>query len=409
MKRKLNERAKIIDYVVEMSVRRNGYSRQQVMNRTCTVGDLIDKLETFDRDTKIITEHDGGYTFGSVYTRDVDEVPVEEDMDENLKRNLKESAAENSVHRLLWDLATAIENLLEGWDNNLDGVDLNELDANKYYPFHESLDEVLNDVRNWAEEVEEEIGSNTFDAKGKIDTSHLHLFDSLKESKKLNETWAGEDVISDLVDRAKINVDEDYDVDDAVTDAIDTGLIYTKDIRTLAEHYDVLPDDSELISLFYEELFNDIYNEVSDYYDEVHGDDDEEIEEESFTPNRMVTFKNLMEAASVDYKAVNRDIAKLQKIYNKDGILGLTEFEWDEIKEKYPAFSKLFFDFYKNLESNDESELDANSTPIEDYWFELDDSQFKAVVDWAKTKKGEKPIKLLIKYDPTLLDDIDTK
>ena len=65
--------------------------------------------------------------------------------------------AENSVHGLLWDLATAIENLLEGWDNNLDGVDLNELDANKYYPFHESLDEVLNDLNSSAKLISDKI------------------------------------------------------------------------------------------------------------------------------------------------------------------------------------------------------------------------------------------------------------
>lgn len=86
-----------------------------------------------------------------------------------------------------------------------------------------------------------------------------------EESRKLNETWKGEDVIADLVDRAQSLIDDgNYgDVDDCVRQAIDDGLIYSRDIWDLAEHYGVV-DDSELIERYYEELFNDIYSQVEE-------------------------------------------------------------------------------------------------------------------------------------------------
>lgn len=95
-------------------------------------------------------------------------------------------------------------------------------------------------------------------------------------SKKLNETWAGEDVIADLVDRAQSLMDSrDYgDKEDCVRQAIDDGLIYSKDIWDLAEHYGVV-DDSELIERYYEELFNDVYSQV----EESDEDDEEDMEE----------------------------------------------------------------------------------------------------------------------------------
>lgn len=86
-----------------------------------------------------------------------------------------------------------------------------------------------------------------------------------KNSKKLNETWAGMDVIDDLVDRAKGYITgEDYSIESAIETAIDDGLIYTKDIIDLAEHYGYI-DDSELIQKFYDDLYNDMYNELEDF------------------------------------------------------------------------------------------------------------------------------------------------
>ena len=95
-----------------------------------------------------------------------------------------------------------------------------------------------------------------------------------KNSKKLNETFAGMDVIDDLVDRAMGYVRDDYSAEDAIHQAIDDGLIYTKDIIDLAEHYGVI-DTNELFDRFYEDLFNDMYTNVTKQIES-----DEEDEEE---------------------------------------------------------------------------------------------------------------------------------
>lgn len=89
---------------------------------------------------------------------------------------------------------------------------------------------------------------------------------ALKEnmkSKKLNETWAGMDVIDDIVDRAKLWISDGYEVDDAISNAINDGLIYTKDIIDLAEHYGVI-DSGELIERFVDDLYNDIYSKINE-------------------------------------------------------------------------------------------------------------------------------------------------
>jgi hypothetical protein len=67
------------------------------------------------------------------------------------------------------------------------------------------------------------------------------------------------EVLADLVDRALMNKDEGYDTDEAIQDAIDSGLIYHKDIWTIKSNY----EDSLLSDETYESLFNDIYGVVN--------------------------------------------------------------------------------------------------------------------------------------------------
>lgn len=45
--------------------RHNGYSYEQIKG-TIKVGDLIDFLQEYDRDTEIMLRNDNGYTFGSI-------------------------------------------------------------------------------------------------------------------------------------------------------------------------------------------------------------------------------------------------------------------------------------------------------------------------------------------------------
>lgn len=138
-----------------------------------------------------------------------------------------------------------------------------DTDFDKFVVDHE--DSVIGDVIEFSE-------YNNYNHSENVEESCK----SKKKSKKLNETWKGEDVIADLVDRAQSLIDDgNYgDVDDCIRQAIDDGLIYSRDIWDLAEHYGVV-DDSELIERYYEELFNDIYSQV----EEREEDDEEEIEE----------------------------------------------------------------------------------------------------------------------------------
>ena len=93
--------------------------------------------------------------------------------------------------------------------------------------------------------------------------------------KKLNESKStkkylkesGVDVLYNLIDRAKSYVDDGYDLDDAINTAIDDGLIYTSDVLDLAQKYGVV-NDSELIGLFYDDLYNDMYGDLEDYANE---------------------------------------------------------------------------------------------------------------------------------------------
>ena len=46
---------------------------------TMTVGELIAYLEQFDEDTKVYLSHDGGYTYGGIRAKDIDEDWVDEE------------------------------------------------------------------------------------------------------------------------------------------------------------------------------------------------------------------------------------------------------------------------------------------------------------------------------------------
>lgn len=107
---------------------------------------------------------------------------------------------------------------------------------------------------------------------------------SKKKAKKLNETFAGEDSLQDLIERAKIKYNDDNtrDIDDIVWETIDEGLIYSRDIWNLAEHYGVI-DDGELIERFYDDLYSDIKEELESYSGEEEEEGTSEDEEETST------------------------------------------------------------------------------------------------------------------------------
>lgn len=103
---------------------------------------------------------------------------------------------------------------------------------------------------------------------------------SKEEKKKIKESWDGENVIDDLVERAQSKVDDGADPEDAAMEAIDEGLIYTSDIIALLEHYGSI-DDSTIVESYYDDLFGDILNGVEYPEDDDFSDweDEEETEE----------------------------------------------------------------------------------------------------------------------------------
>lgn len=99
----------------------------------------------------------------------------------------------------------------------------------------------------------------------------------LKES--LNED--GIDVKFDLIDRAKSYIDEGKDIDDAIANAIDDGLIYDQDRIAIAYYVGAL-DTSELLGNAYDSIFSEIYEEVKDYKAEK--EEEEEMEYDDNAP-----------------------------------------------------------------------------------------------------------------------------
>lgn len=311
-------------------------------------------------------------------------------LQENKKLNENVSSY-MTVEELLNDLATAFEHLVDGFEgDNADEIDLNGLDANEYYPFNKDLYEVFNDVCNWANEVEEEISKTKTESRK-----------SRKVSKKLTETWEGEDVVDDIIDRAKMNIDDGDDLEDAVAYALDSGLIYTADVRKLAIHYDTMPDDSELINGFYEMLYGDVYNAASDYYDEVHAEDDEEVEES------LKRVKSLIERRGskfvYDEDELNAEMPDIKRLYKKIGI-ELAETPFKLISKQYPEFAKWFARYHENMESNDNGVLDDNSTPIDEYWEFMDDVDFRALFDFIDDRGAQSAAKQYGKYSANTSD-----
>ena len=80
-----------------------------------------------------------------------------------------------------------------------------------------------------------------------------------------------QDVIDDLVERAQELVDEGHNIQEAVAEAINLGLIWHDDIITLLQRYGTISDKT-ITDSYYEQLFDDVYSNVKepedDYEDE---------------------------------------------------------------------------------------------------------------------------------------------
>ena len=85
------------------------------------------------------------------------------------------------------------------------------------------------------------------------------------------------DQVADTIDTIKLDAPyDDYDELSAAVDyAMDRECIYTYNIRALADYYDVIPSDGELIDLFWEQFYNDVWSNIDE--DELIGEKDPEL------------------------------------------------------------------------------------------------------------------------------------
>lgn len=73
--------------VVMINTGRDGYTTEQC-GKTMTVGELIEALSEFDKDTEVYLKNDNGYTYGRITNgrielEDVEYDPEDEDEDED--------------------------------------------------------------------------------------------------------------------------------------------------------------------------------------------------------------------------------------------------------------------------------------------------------------------------------------
>lgn len=152
------------------------------------------------------------------------------------------------------------------------------------------------------------------------------------------------EVMADLVDRAMMNKDEGYDSEEAVHDAIDSGLIYHKDIWTIKSNY----EDSLLADETYESLFHDIYSIV----DSISSDDVDEgltsAQRHNRKMDRIFQDKKDRDSRMSKFLKDNSDITddELKKVQDDDKIglelknRGLHDRYWSEVEGKNESLKK---------------------------------------------------------------------
>ena len=61
--------------IITIEGRREGYGPDQIKH-TMTVGELIDWLNQFDEDSRVILDNDNGYTYGSITSSSFGEIEM---------------------------------------------------------------------------------------------------------------------------------------------------------------------------------------------------------------------------------------------------------------------------------------------------------------------------------------------
>ena len=223
------------------------------------------------------------------------------------------------------------EDKLETFDDKMDFLAKDEDEAIEGY--EEVIPEVEDEhVKDQLEKIKtEEEAHKEYLEKVKEDPSidyvePLEPEEEKKEEEPLKETFEGDSIIDDLAERAQdmINDGGYGDVSDCISQAIDDGLIYSDDIIELAKHYGVL-DDGELISSYYDDLFDDVYALV-----EEPSDDEEEPTDESLTESTSFKLNDAEEVKEAkEFLENSKEETPIEKIVD------VTTEVKDELKDSY--------------------------------------------------------------------------
>ena len=231
--------------------------------------------------------------------------------------------------------------------------------------------------------------NNTDNVKTVETTDETTATEEVTESKKaLKETFKSDEVFTDLKDRAIANYDGN-NIEEAVHQAIDEGLIYDEDIYDLAEKY---INGGEVLDLYYDFLFDDLYAELKkwdeeDLLKEDLGEDVGEYQEwvdydmKKYGRISKETFDNLRKAGLTavkdeygDYEVISKEkiheACKKRKVDKKleESIIYTSEGLNNAMKE----FAKVVRDWKKTHVDSQEEKVIAESN-----W---DDDSFNAFI-----------------------------
>ena len=153
------------------------------------------------------------------------------------------------------------------------------------------------------------------------------------------------DVLSDLVERTIDNVDDGIEIEEAVFDAIDGGLIYNVDIWAVKEVYEEAKLDDET----YEELISDIHTIASSL---IENDDVDEgltrAERHNRNMDRIFQDKRDRDTRMSKFLKDNSDITddELKRVQDGDKVglelknRGLHDRYWNEVEGKNESLKK---------------------------------------------------------------------
>lgn len=182
---------------------------------------------------------------------------INEAFDKRHKSILKESANGDvkSYKSLGQKLEPAILNQFKTWEDDDGNIVKLQARNGKFYTLDELESMPIDKLYSITKFPKNESFKRKFNRRVK------EAFVKSKGRAPLKESFS--DVFADLVERANLEIEEGNDLESAVAQAIDDGLIYNSDIMDVASHYGVI-DNSELFDRFYEMLFNDMYQELQD-------------------------------------------------------------------------------------------------------------------------------------------------